>query len=337
MPDSHTNWFQSPWKVLAALGVLVLLLMVSPSLMEAGYFSVPEYTHQEASDNFVGAKGNEAVSANQVEGSQGWLTSRVKSEPEGLGRPETPNRESALDCLIRASDLVDVGSQTGGLIEAIPVEVGDWVQAGELVVQLEADVERATVLAARARASAKGAFLSQEEQVALYGRRVERSSSLLDGKALSLEDWDKIQSEHRIAQHDLLRAKEERELAHFQLAQAEAVLKRRSLRSPIEGVIVARNLSAGEIVDDATILTIAQIDPLHADILLPATQFGRIRPGMRAALSLEVAQESRVVAEVDRVDPIIDAASGTFKARLTLANSDRSTPVGTHCRVEFVE
>ncbi|NNL85967.1 MAG: efflux RND transporter periplasmic adaptor subunit [Myxococcales bacterium] len=336
MSDSNINWFQSPWKVLAALGVLALLLMISPSLMEAGYFPTPGDVRAEANGNSMGAEVNEAVSANLDARAQGWLTSRVEPEPETLGRPEAADRESALDCLIRASDLIDVGSQTGGLIESIPVDVGDWVQAGELVVQLEADVERATVLAARTRASARGAFLSQEEQVALYSRRVERSSSLLDGKALSLEDWDKIQSEHRIAQHDLLRAKEERELAQFQLAQAEAVLKRRSLHSPVDGLVVARNLSAGEIVDDATILTIAQIDPLHADILLPATRFGGIRPGMRASLSLEVAQESRVIAEVDRVDPIIDAASGTFKARLTLTNSDRSIPVGTHCRVEFL-
>lgn len=331
MSESNISWLQSPWKLFAALGVLVLLLIASPALMEAGYFSAPEFAPAGESPDLISVPSDDGPK------SQGWLSSRPESAPQRGDSPTPPNRESALDCLIRASDLVDVGSQTGGLIDSVGVEVGDWVNSGEVVVQLEADVERATVLAARSRASAQGALLAQEEQVALHGRRVERSAPLLDGKALSLEEWDKIQSEYRIAQHDLLRTKEERELANFELAQAEAVLKRRSLRSPIDGLVVARNLSSGEIVDDATIVTIAQIDPLHADVLLPATRFGSIQRGMRAALSLEIAQESRVVAVVDQVDPVIDAASGTFKARLTLGNSDRSIPVGAHCNIEFLK
>ncbi len=244
---------------------------------------------------------------------------------------------TVLDCLIQPSDLVDIGSQTVGLIEEVTPEVGDRVSAGELVVRLEAGVEEAAVRAAESRATAEGTLLSQQEQVALQERRAERGATLFESRALSAEEWDEMQSEARIARHDLRRAEEAQELAWFELKQAEAALERRRLRSPIDGLVVARNLSPGEVVDGATILTIAKIDPLHVDVLLPANRFGEIRPGRRAALSPEIGAESRVVATVDRVDPVVDAASGTFKVRLELPNPDGQVAAGLHCSVELLD
>jgi multidrug efflux pump subunit AcrA (membrane-fusion protein) len=89
-------------------------------------------------------------------------------------------------------------------------------------------------------------------------------------------------------------------------------------------------------VDEETILTIAQIDPLRVEVILPSAMFGSIRPEMRAAVVPELREDQVQVASVTIVDRVIDAASGTFGVRLELPNPDHAIPGGLHCQVRFV-
>jgi multidrug resistance efflux pump len=74
-----------------------------------------------------------------------------------------------------------------------------------------------------------------------------------------------------------------RQLAQPALARASEILKQRTIRSPINGVIVNRELGPGEYVfDQAHLVTVSQIDPLNVEVLPPLSQFGRIRPGTSA-------------------------------------------------------
>jgi multidrug efflux pump subunit AcrA (membrane-fusion protein) len=96
-------------------------------------------------------------------------------------------------------------------------------------------------------------------------------------------------------------------------------------------------MTVGEVVDDETILRIAQIHPLRVEVVLPAAMYGSIRPGMRAAIEPESPGDRVHVASVTIVDPVIDAASGTFGVRLMLPNPDHKIPGGLHCQVRFLD
>ena len=95
-------------------------------------------------------------------------------------------------------------------------------------------------------------------------------------------------------------------------------------------------MSPGEVVDEDTILRIAQIDPLRVEVVLPAARFGTVQKGMKAAVVPEMPGDQIHVAAVSLVDLVIDAASGTFGARLELPNPDHSIPGGLHCQVRFI-
>ena len=62
-----------------------------------------------------------------------------------------------------------------------------------------------------------------------------------------------------------------------------------------------------------------------------------MQPGMRAAIEPEFPVDASVIATVSVVDPVIDAASGTFSVRLDLPNPDGQIPGGLHCTVKFLE
>ncbi len=243
---------------------------------------------------------------------------------------------TALDCIIDPYQIIELGSAVTGIIKAVHVERSDGVKAGDVLVELDSGVERAAVEVARARAGMDGEIKARQANLELGKRRRERANNLFQQKALSLDLREEVDTEATIARLELQRARENQRLAKLQLAQAQEALKRRSIRSPVDGVVVERLMSPGERVNEETILTIAQIDPLRVEVILPSAIFGSVRPNTRAAVEPEFGDQVHV-ASVTIVDQIIDAASGTFGVQLELPNPNHAIPAGLHCQVRFLD
>jgi multidrug efflux pump subunit AcrA (membrane-fusion protein) len=113
----------------------------------------------------------------------------------------------------------------------------------------------------------------------------------------------------------------------------------RTLRSPIDGVVVDQARFPGELVDGGEgkpyILKIAQTHPLRVKMILPAAYFGRIKPGMKADVVPEKPADGRYTATVINVDKMIDAASGTFQVRMEQPNPGGALPGGLKCKVSL--
>jgi RND family efflux transporter MFP subunit len=250
--------------------------------------------------------------------------------------PEGKTDSTALACIIEPLHVVKIGSAVTGLIEKIHVERSDLVVAGQVLVELESGAERAAVLAARSRADMNEEIRSREASASLGKRRRDRVTQLYDQQTLSLDLRDEIETEAEVARFELGQARAEKKLASHQLDQAAALLMRRTIRSPITGIVVERLMSPGERVDEEVILTVAQIDPLGVEVILPSSAFGSIEVGMRAAVVPEFPGDTVHVAAVTIVDRLIDSASGTFGVRAELPNPDRRIPSGLHCQVQFL-
>ncbi len=122
----------------------------------------------------------------------------------------------------------------------------------------------------------------------------------------------------------------------LQLEQARASLARRTIRSPISGFVVERLMSPGEVVDEETILTIAEVDPLRVEVILPTHLFGSVAPGESVEIVPEPPLDQPHIAEVAIVDRVLDGASGTFGVRLLLPNPDHDLPGGLRCQARLI-
>ncbi len=257
-----------------------------------------------------------------------WLESETGAGDEGDA--------STLACIIEPSQVIEIGSPVTGLIEKVHVERSDFVEAGQILVELESGAERAAVRLARAEAAMNEQVKSREASAALGKRRSARVKRLYEEETLSLDLREEVETEAEVARLELEQAHADKRLASLQLEQATALLKRRTIRSPIAGVVVDRMMSPGERVDEEAILKVAQIDPLRVEVILPSSMFGKIEVGMRAGVVPEFPGDSVHVASVTIVDRVIDAASGTFGVRLGLPNPEHKIPGGLHCQVHFL-
>jgi RND family efflux transporter MFP subunit len=234
------------------------------------------------------------------------------------------------------AQLIDLGAAVTGVIERLHVERGDDVESGQVVAELEAGTERAAVEVARARAEMKGEIEARQASLDLEDQRRERARELFEHRALSLDLKQEIETEAELAKLELKRAREQRELARLELTRSVEALKRRTVRSPIDGVVVERMLSRGEVVDQEPIVRIAQLDPLRIEVILPAAMFGSVQLGMQGVVVPEHPGDKVHAAVVTIVDRVVDSASGTFGVQLELPNPDHAIAGGLHCRVSFL-
>lgn len=237
------------------------------------------------------------------------VTTTTPAAPTASSGVQAPSvREPAgIPCLIEPSHMVEIGTPVDGVLEVVNVDRGDLVQPGQLLARLNTGVEVAGVEYQAAKAE-------------FGARKFGRNEDLQRKQLISNQELDEIATEQRLAELEL---KERREQ-----------LKLRSLHSPIKGVVVDRYRNRGDLVRQEKIFRVAQLDPLHVEVVAPSTLFGRIRLEQTYEIRLPLLNLS-LPAQVSNVDRVIDAASGTFRVRLVLPNPKYELPSGMRCSITF--
>lgn len=240
------------------------------------------------------------------------------------------------DCIIEPSKTVDVRAASEGLIEKIWVDRGDMVKKDQVLVTLDSGVERAAAESARYRATMQGKIRTGQSRVEFSTTKYKRREQLASQSFISLSDRDEALTEKQLAESELLEARDERRLAEIEHRRLSEQLRLRTIKSPVDGVVVDRLLNAGELADNRDlrkpILRLADIGTLHVEVLMPIEAFGKLSPGQRVEVLPEAPVGGRYTATVTVIDRVLDAASGTFGVRLELANPALKLPAGIKCR-----
>lgn len=218
-------------------------------------------------------------------------------------------KNSEKECMLEPSADIEISAAVEGVLDTVLVQRGDVVKRGQILAKLTSGIERAAVAAAQAR-------------VEFAKRKSVRNQELYEKKLVSIHDKDEMDTELLIAR--------------LQLKQAEEQLELRSISSPVDGLVVERERDRGEYVDTAPLLKIVSLDPLHVEVVVLAENFGVIKEGMTGEVRTVGPVVGTYQAKVILVDKVIDAASGTIRVRLALANPDSAIPAGLKCYVKFL-
>ena len=243
----------------------------------------------------------------------------------------------AMDCIVEPSQIVELGTGVPGVIDEIHFEKNDFITANEVVAELDSRVELATLELANARASIDTS-LNLRRRNADFGLRTQRrNQKLFKDSTISAQDMDKVKTETYIAQLQAQQEEDNKRIAELEAVRAQQALNQRIVRTPISGVIMERYKSVGEYVEAEPVFKIANLDPLHVELIVPIEHLGQIERGMKAevALDLESQSDQSHVAVVKSVDRVADAASGTFGVLLTMPNSGLRIPSGIRCNLHF--
>jgi membrane fusion protein (multidrug efflux system) len=211
---------------------------------------------------------------------------------------------------IEAHEEAVVVAKVGGEVRQIYVEEGDTVKAGQMLARLDGDRLRLEL----AQTDANLRKLERD-----YKRTLDLSERGLVSKSTA---------ENLRYDLDALRASYDK---------AKLELSYTDIRAPISGVVSARNIKVGNTIrpNDPT-FTVTDLDPLLAYVHVPEKEFRKIAPGQAAEVIVDALGGDRFIGNIERISPTVDPQTGTFRARVEVADQSRRLKPGMFARVNIV-
>jgi len=241
------------------------------------------------------------------------------------------------ECLIQPEKIVRISSPIDGILSEVYVDDSDHVSKGQKLAQLESSVQKAAVEVAKAKALRNDEIHLRETDLAFTKRKLDRIIDLHEKHSVSPSEKDRAETAVALAEFELQKARNNHTLANLEYKKAKSALEKRTIRSPINGIIVTRTASPGESVERTPIFTIAKVKQLKVELIVPVEYFGLIKVGMKASVIPEIINTTEYTATVSIVDKVIDAPSGTFSVRLSLPNPGQSLPGGLKCQARILQ
>jgi RND family efflux transporter MFP subunit len=230
---------------------------------------------------------------------------------------------------------IELSSPVDGVLENVLVETTDSIRKGQVLAKLESSVETAQVNLAKQETLVDHLIQSKNIEWDYTERNKLRFKDLHMKESISMLEEDKAVTEAELAKVALSKAIADKKLAKLKLQLAIAQLEQKTIKSPINGIVIERYAMPGETVKDRPIMKLAQIDPLRVELVAPAALFGKITRGMAVEVHPEKPANQTYQATVKSVDQLIDPASGSFTVRLALPNPNEKLIGGVNCVAKF--
>jgi membrane fusion protein (multidrug efflux system) len=236
------------------------------------------------------------------------------SQP-GQNPPGASVSRGSLKGVLVSAVRCDLSSKAAGVIEKFFADEGQRVSAGDKLVQLNADIERADLTKAQAALAAANVDF-------------DRTKADLD-RIQPLFQKDKIGSQKEFEDAGFIHqgAIARQNIAKADVEMAEARLNERAIYAPISGLVLRRTRQIGEAVERLEPV-VQLVDPSKLELLVyaGADLLGKFKEGQSARILMEdgPARGTATTATVSFVDPIMDS-TGTFRIKLAVEPTDKVT------------
>ena len=227
---------------------------------------------------------------------------------------------------------IDVSAAETGTVAKLLVHEGDRVSRGQPLATLDNDVLEVSREIAKTTAEGQGKLDSATSERNLRKTRFERLEHLRPLGHASQEEVDRARADLEVAEANLLAVKEQRRIDVLEGKKIEAMIERRTLRSPIDGVVSKMLKDEREFVsaNSAAVLTVVQLDPLRVTFSLPTSAATSLAVGQ--VVSMEIADGGmRMSGKVEFVAPTTEAESGTVRVKVLVVNPQGQYRCGVRC------
>ncbi|QDQ87600.1 efflux RND transporter periplasmic adaptor subunit [Alcaligenaceae bacterium SJ-26] len=233
---------------------------------------------------------------------------------------------------LEAFKLVSVGAQASGQLQTLHVELGDRVEQGQLVAEIDSLTQQnelrtaeTSLLTVRARRQAQAATLREAQLT--YNRQ----KQMLAANASSRQDFDAAEAAQATARAQL--AALDAELAQAQIAvdNAQVKLGYTRITAPMAGTVVAIVAQEGQTLNanqsTPTIIKLAQLDQLTVKAQISEADVIRVHPGQRVYFTILGDPDTRHYATLRSVEPAPDSISSESSTSTSSSSSSTSSAV----------
>jgi HlyD family secretion protein len=224
---------------------------------------------------------------------------------------------------------VSVGTQVSGTIKNIYVDYNDTVKKGQVVIELDREVYASRL------AEAESDLVARRAQVAIAQAEFSRQDSesarireLFDKGFISKNEYETADYGLKAAKASLDLAKADLKRAEATLAEAKENLSKTIIRSPVDGVVLTKDVEEGQTVSASlqapTLLTVGDLTKMEIHASVDEADVGRVKVGQRTIFYVDSFPDREFSATVSKIhySPTIDQSVVTYDVLMYYDNSD---------------
>lgn len=211
---------------------------------------------------------------------------------------------------LRASKGADLSLQVPGIVQSMPLQSGQKVEAGTLLLQLNADDQAAKLRSLEATANLAALTLKRDLK-----------QLKINAVSQAVVDIDKANFENAKALAD----------------QQQALLAQYSLRAPFAGEVGIRKVDIGQYLEAGTaVVTFQALDPIYADFLVPQRFLGDLSVGGKLKVSVDAYPKREFGGEITAINPKVESTNRNVLVRASLPNGSGQLLPGMFATVSLL-
>ncbi len=231
---------------------------------------------------------------------------------------------------VEPTNQVSISSELSGTVRSVLVDYNDVVKKGQVLAQLDTSKLNDNLALAKATLAARQADVAQAQAtVAETEAAFKRISELAAKDLSSQQDLDTAKAAANRATAALKSAEANAEIAQANVSIAETDLAKADIKSPIDGVVLSRDVEPGQIVASSfsapVLFTLAQdLSQMELQVDIDEADMGQVKQGDPATFTVEAFQGKSFPATIEQLRYSPETVEGvvTYKAILTVDNSD---------------
>lgn len=229
---------------------------------------------------------------------------------------DTVIKQVPLTGTVTSARVAQLSTEVSGLVKKVNVEVGDRIETGAPLLELDREIEQLTLAALQASTRQARAELADAK------RRYDDARRLREQKSISENELRLLEAEVEVDSSMLKKQQVEER-------RQQARVERHTLRSPFTGVISERLTETGEWIEPGNpVLTLVAVDDLRIEFRVPQEFFTRINQQSMLSVTLDALPERVFNAGIEAVVPVSDPSSRTFLIHATVNVSDAKITPG---------
>ncbi|WP_245435814.1 efflux RND transporter periplasmic adaptor subunit [Mesorhizobium tamadayense] len=223
---------------------------------------------------------------------------------------------TSLTGVIAAHTLNNLSFRVGGRVAERLVEVGQHVDRGAVLARIDPQEQESDLRSAQADLDAAQAQLTQAKAA------FERQKTLLSQGYTTRRDFDSADQTLKVAQGSV-------DAAQSALANAKENLSHTELKAGAAGVITARQVEAGQVVQAAqTVFTVAEDGDRDAVFNVHETLVAQMPAPPPVTITLQSDPQVKAIGKVREISPAVDPASGSIRVKVAIPDTPSGMPLG---------
>jgi RND family efflux transporter MFP subunit len=232
---------------------------------------------------------------------------------------------------------VRLSAEISGIVEAVHVDLGDRVEAGQLLARVRGQTFVQAVREAQASlAHGEAATLRATVDLELAERERERGARLVERGALTRAEFEAIDGRYRLAQAALELARAESQQRQARLDRARVDLSNTRVEAPFSGAIAERSVEPGALIGPGNpLFRMVDTGAIVVRFSAPEADVARLAVGQAVEVAFDAVGGPPLTGRIDRIAPLVDAQTRTTPVEVVLEAADGVRP-GMFARVTAV-